>query len=292
MDKLIFMGTKAKLPTERKNAFYLCTDTREMYFGADLYTEPVRLYTGDKPQTPAQGVLYINETTGAGDVWTGTAWKSVLKAVVTTIGDGANDETLPTAKAVKDYVDGKVADAANDVTALNGKVTTLIGNDADKSVRDIANEELAAQLIPENANEALNTLQEIAAWIQKHPDDASAMNTAITNLTKLVGTLPEGAQAGTVVAYIKEYCDKTIEALKIGDYAKAADLSAAVERITTLEGKMTAAEGKLTTLTGDETTDGSVKKALSDAKAYTDEKNTAMDTRVSGIEDALTVGTF
>lgn len=292
MDKLIFMGTKANLPAERKNAFYLCTDTREMYFGADLYTEPVRLYTGDKPQAPAQGVLYINETTGAGDVWTGTAWKSVLKAVVTAIGEGANDETLPTAKAVKDYVDGKAAGAANDVTALKGKVTTLIGNDADKSVRDIANEELAAQLIPENANEALNTLQEIAAWIQKHPDDASAMNTAITNLTKLVGTLPEGAKAGTVVAYIKEYCDAAIEALKIGDYAKAADLAAAVERITTLEGKMTAAEGKLTTLTGDEATDGSVKKALADAKGYTDEKNTAMDNRVSGIEDALTVGTF
>ena len=49
-----------------------------------------------------------------------------------------------------------------------------------------ANEELAAQLIPEGAQEALNTLTEIAQWIQDHPNDASAMNTAITKLNGIV----------------------------------------------------------------------------------------------------------
>ena len=92
--------------------------------------------------------------------------------------------------------------------AVDAKVTTLVGEDANKSVRTIANEELTTQLIPENAKESLNTLQEIAAWIQKHPDDASAMNQAITELQTLVGTIPEDVtDATTIVAYIQKLVD-------------------------------------------------------------------------------------
>lgn len=281
MANLIYKGLKANLPVTREaNSFYLCTDTRELFFGDSLYTEPVRFYTGTKPTSPAQGVLYVDTATGSGDVWNGSAWTNVVKPTSTAIADSADDTTVPTSKAVKDYVDAKTAGIATDesLEALNNKVTTLIGSDTGKSARTIANEELAAQLIPENAKEALDTLAEIAAWIQEHPDDASAMNTAITALQNLVGTLPDDATSTTVVAYIKEYADAAIAALNIGDYAKAADLTAAVTRIT-------AAEGKLDILNGTDTVDGSVAKALKDAKAYTDEKNTAMDTRVNAVED-------
>ena len=88
--------------------------------------------------------------------------------------------------------------------AIDGVVATLVGDDANKSVRTIANEELAAQLIPESAKESLDTLEEIAAWIQNHPDDASAMNKAIEDLEALVGTLPEDIEATTVVGMIQE----------------------------------------------------------------------------------------
>lgn len=91
--------------------------------------------------------------------------------------------------------------------AVDGKVTTLVGDDAGKSARAIANEELAKQLIPENASESLDTLQEIAAWIQDHPKDSSAMNAAIKALQTKVGDIPEGATATTIVAYIKELVD-------------------------------------------------------------------------------------
>lgn len=111
--------------------------------------------------------------------------------------------------------------------AIDETVATLVGEDVNKSVREIANEELAAQLIGENAKESLDTLEEIASWIQSHPDDAAAMNKAIEDLEKLVGTLPEDTGATSVVNYI----DVVIEALNIGDYAKAADLTAAVGRI-------------------------------------------------------------
>ena len=73
------------------------------------------------------------------------------------------------------------------VKASGADLATLIGTDAGKSARTIANEELAAQLIPEGAQEALDTLTEIAQWIQDHPNDASAMNAAITKLSQLAG---------------------------------------------------------------------------------------------------------
>lgn len=119
------------------------------------------------------------------------------------------------------------------VTTVEGKVTTLVGEDANKSVRTIANEELAAQLIPENAGEALDTLQEIAAWIQAHPSDASAMNQAIVALQNQVKGIDAGE--GTV----KKYVDDAITALKIGDYALATDLTKVADRVTVLEGKVT-----------------------------------------------------
>lgn len=124
--------------------------------------------------------------------------------------------------ALKAVIDAKAE--ASDVTGLTEKVTALIGTDANKSARTIANEELAKQLIPENAKESLNTLAEIAAWIQAHPDDASAMNSAITALQNLVGTLPANAASTTVVAYI----DEAIAAIEIGDYAKTADVNTAL----------------------------------------------------------------
>lgn len=77
----------------------------------------------------------------------------------------------------------EVADkAAGDAATVSTKVDTLIGTDANKSVRTIANEELVKQLIPENADASLDTLQEIAAWIQEHPNDAATMNTDIADL--------------------------------------------------------------------------------------------------------------
>lgn len=88
--------------------------------------------------------------------------------------------------------------------AAKTDVDTLIGSDTGKSVRTIANEELAAQLIPEGAQESLDTLTEIAQWIQSHPDDAAAMNAAIAKLNEIVaGIGGEEDDYATVMAAIK-----------------------------------------------------------------------------------------
>ena len=289
MANLIYKGNKANLPAERNaTSFYLCEDTRELYFGANLYTEAVRFYTTDKPASPAQGVLYINTVTGAGDVWNGTSWSNVIKGYATTIAEGADNTTVPTTKATKDYIDQKVSDvvagsidglgalaskdevAETDLAAalaqkLNGKadqtaleaeiarataaegqnatnidalegrmdaaegqITTLVGADTGKSVRTIANEELAAQLIPAEAQDSLDTLAEIAAWIQEHPDDAAAMNASIEALQAILDGIgdTESGEKATVVAYVTD----AIAALNIGDYATAAQLTALAGR--------------------------------------------------------------
>ena len=88
---------------------------------------------------------------------------------------------------------------------LDGKVTTLIGSDTGKSARTIANEELAARLIPQDAQEALDTLQEIAAWIQAHPAEASAINAKLTLGTYEDSTTHEQVQYNTVKAYVEAY---------------------------------------------------------------------------------------
>ena len=119
----------------------------------------------------------------------------LLKLVATESLEAAINDIIAYVKQNRSAIDANIS-------TVNGKVTTLIGSDTAKSVRTIANEELAAQLIPANAKEALDTLQEIAAWIQNHPDDASAMNTAITNLQNLVGTLPQETEETTVVAWV------------------------------------------------------------------------------------------
>jgi hypothetical protein len=122
------------------------------------------------------------------------------------------------------------------IDTVSDKVTTLIGSDADKSVRTIANEELAKQLIAEGAAESLDTLQEIATWIQSHPDDASAMNEAIIALQNKVvlGTYTDGEEEKEY-ATVKAYVEAAIAALQIGDYAKAADLTALAGRVSALE---------------------------------------------------------
>lgn len=97
-------------------------------------------------------------------------------------------------------------------TKINGKadgtaVTTLIGSDTNKSVRTIANEELAAQLIPQAAQESLDTLQEIAAWIQSHPADVAAINAKLTLGTHAVPVYTQAS--GTYVEGTTYYTDAT-----------------------------------------------------------------------------------
>ena len=103
--------------------------------------------------------------------------------------------------------------AVLDAKASGADLATLIGTDTGKSARTIANEELAAQLIPESAKDSLNTLTEIAQWIQDHPDDASAMNSAISKLQAIAAGI--GGESDTYATVIAAIDGKIAAALKV-----------------------------------------------------------------------------
>lgn len=178
--------------------------------------------------------------------------------------------------AAAEVVNAAAAAAAQSAAdAAQADIDTLVGDDSGKSVRTIANEELAAQLIAENAAESLDTLEEIAAWIQSHPDDASAMNAAITALQNKVDT---GDQ--TVSAYV----NAAIAALNIGDYATAANLTALVTRVAALEND-THTHANKDVLDGITSAKVSAWNAAEqNAKTYADDLDAAMDARVDALE--------
>lgn len=159
--------------------------------------------------------------------------------------------------------------ATYDDTALSGRVTA-IENDylktADKTAlqseistaKAEAISEAVAAVVGEGTSADFDTLKEIADWILSDTTGAASLVTRISAiesdylktadktalqgeidaLETLVGTLPEGAVSTNVVDYIQE----AINGLKIGDYAKASELTALAERVTTLEEKVAALE--------------------------------------------------
>lgn len=187
---------------------------------------------------------------------------------------------------------GLISDNAEAIEAhkdeIDGVVTTLVGDDTNKSVRTIANEELAAQLIGENAKESLDTLEEIAAWIQSHPDDASAMNKAIKDLEALVGTLPEDTTATTVVAYIDELiaevkatADSAVQEVKSGTTNGTISVDDVDVAVTGLGSAAYKSETDFDSA-------GSANAAETNAKSYTDTKIAETDANVTANADAIT----
>ena len=76
-----------------------------------------------------------------------------------------------------------------DISELEGLVDTLVGADSSKSVRTIAIEVLAEQLLADGLTENFATLQELAAWLADHPEEAAEMNAAIQANATAIETL-------------------------------------------------------------------------------------------------------
>lgn len=143
---------------------------------------------------------------------------AVAGKYVSAVGVDTNGQLDITRADLPDYTNTYAA------KAYEGKVDTLIGTDTGKSARTIANEELAAQLIPAGAQAALDTLQEIAAWIQAHPDDAAAMNQKIVAIKNALSSFITVGQDGAYTVdtdAVKDYIDSAagaaIEALDVSD---------------------------------------------------------------------------
>ena len=211
-------------------------------------------------------LVKLAQTTASGDLATDVAnLQTQVSTLITKIGAAKDGNTAATGlyaliEAAQKQADKGVTDAAtaqsaaeaaqSDIDALETVVgaddtaglrkrikdnetaiTTLNGNgngSVSKAVSD------AISTLIDGAPDTFDTFKEIAAWIAEHGEDAAAMTTAISALEAiLVGFGTGEGETGTV----KKYVDDAIAALKIGDYAKAADLTALAGRVDTLEKK-------------------------------------------------------
>ena len=176
-----------------------------------------------------------------------------LEQAIDDIGDRIPDLSP---YATIEYVDGevdKLEEAINNVDAkipdvtpyatieyVDGEVDRLEGAIAEKADADdltALTNKVNAFLEGTGADDALDSLQELIEYINTH-DDAD-----IAGILEDIQAL-ENKLAGidtTVVAYVTA----AIDALKIGDYAKASDLTALAARVKTLEDVDNATQAEL-----------------------------------------------
>ena len=92
-----------QLETKDAGTLYFCTDTGKMYKGDVDFTESVKV-VATKPTTPVVGKVYILQDTNTVEAYDGSAWHTITPAVSAQVGLSSTDDTVPTSKAVYDFV--------------------------------------------------------------------------------------------------------------------------------------------------------------------------------------------
>ena len=201
---------------------------------------------------------------------------------------------------------------ASDLSDLEGKVATLVGADADKSVRTIASEEVAK--IVDGAPKTFDTLKEIADWIESHPESVAELNSRLTSVEDSVSTLSSTVEGlgtsverleskdaeletsigeatgriGTLEATIGNASSGLVKDIK--DNATA--ISTVDEKVDSLAGRVSANEGAIETLNGSVATLESEVNSLNEFKDTVLSKSTVLGVKVKtdaagAFEDAL-----
>ena len=234
--------------------------------------DALETYVGTIPEgyTETNVVAYINkkaeETLNAANGGSNESAASVKAALDAYIA--LND---PKVKANTDAIDAIEADylVEADKTELDGKISA--------NTTEIARVNAVLVAALENEESGLDSIKELATWIEEHGEEAAGYAAAITALETKVDTgdmkvseyVADAiadqnlSQYATVEALntekgridglvekvdtgdqkVSEYVAAAVAALNIADYAKAADLLALAARVTTAEGKITTLEG-------------------------------------------------
>lgn len=148
------------------------------------------------PTNPQEGAIWFNVSNRTIQLYKSNAWEIYTSIIDASFNDNKLEITKHTGAKVtvdlSDMASKSVLDTLSDnFDQLKTNFDTLVGSDTNKSVRTIANEELAAQLLagPDGAVDNFNTLQQLAAWLEEHPESAAAMNEAIATNSANISTL-------------------------------------------------------------------------------------------------------
>lgn len=228
---------------------------------------------------------------------------------------GGSQETAASVAAALDAYKGlndpKVAKNTEDIAAivedyLKQADKDELAEDIQANADEILRIDAALKAAVENDGEGLDSIKELATWVETHGTDAAGYAAAISALEALVGdtavatqianaiaeesldqyaktadiegTLAKVDTEGTVTAAI----NAAINALNIGDYATSAQLTTLAGQVTALsnaghqnaEQVIAAINEKITALKNENLWDtkGAAADALSAAKTYTDEE--------------------
>ena len=122
---LFYTGTQAQfnaLQTKNENALYFLTDVHKLYKGGTLFTQTVEIVTSF-PESGSVGVIYVKNGTYETRQWNGSAWVTLALPTVSTIGESASNNEVPTSLAVKNYVEGKITEVNSGVSGAVANVT-------------------------------------------------------------------------------------------------------------------------------------------------------------------------
>ena len=209
-----------------------------------------------------------------------------------------------TATTIVEYVNKKTEGIATDsaLAELQAQVTehenslAVLEGDAETagSVANVAKAAAVAEVasIVAGADAKFDTLKEIADWIANDTTGAASMANDISTLEELVGDLAVATQIANAI-------DAALLVEGVEKYALATDLTALTNRVKALEdaGHVTQAaidagvkeaknyaDSLAANYDAAGTAEAKANAALTSAKAYTDEKDTAMNARVAVLE--------
>lgn len=251
-------------------------------------------------------LVKLAQTTASGDLAHDVAeLQTKVASLIEKVGAAKEGETAATGlyalieaaqkQADKGVADAKTADnkavaaqtdidaleevvGADDTTGLRKRIktnedaiTTLNGT-GEGSVTKAVNDAIDAFATKATDNGTIDTFKELVDWVASHPD---IVNGLTGDINKLKAILKGFGTAEGQSPEVKAYIDSAIKALKIGDYAKAADLTALATRVETLEGLPAAG------ITAEDIAKWNAKQ---DAGEYVEQS--AYDTKMAALEKA------
>ena len=269
--------------------FYFLEDTLELYLGSKLLSNEVtaaqfaaleaRVKALEDADFQSQ-IDAIEETLKSiATSETVTAIDNRLKAVEEDYLKKADKEALQaeidadvkvvTDLLASDYSTKAVADTLYAGKAYENKVDTLVGEDADASVRTIAASEVAK--VVASAPEDFDTLKEIADWIASDSTGAAAMSNAIEALKKEIGG--EQTADGFTNSRI-DALEAKVDVEKVSEAITAATTDMATNASVDTKLEPYAKSADVTTEIGNAVADKATKTELSDGLAAKTDKAT------------------
>jgi hypothetical protein len=221
---------------------------------AQTDVDALELYVGTIPETYTESniVAFIQKR---------------AQEVLAAAQGGSSETAASVAAALEAYKaenDPKVTKNTQDIATIMGDYLktadkTELTNSIAANADEIARVDAALKLAVENNEEGIDSIKELATWVNTHGTEAAGYSAAISALEALVGDTAVATQISNAIAAenLAQYAktadiegtlakvdtegsvtaaiNAAIAALKIGDYATAAELTALAAEVTTLK---------------------------------------------------------